>query len=89
MKKIFTIILISILILVILGCIKNTQPNNEHLSVIAPTSEMKLMPSNNLVENFLSKNGVFNSGYEADDCFNITPDFIANNSTFTIFKHNS
>lgn len=63
MKKISIIILISILILVNSGCKKNGQPNNEHLSVIAATSEMKLMSSDNLVENFLSKNGDFNSGY--------------------------
>lgn len=89
MKNIFTVILISILILVISGCIKKGQPNDEHLPVIAATSEMKVMSSINLVENFLNNNKDFSTGYENDHCFNITPDFIANNSSFTIFKYNS
>lgn len=88
-KKIFIIILICILILVISGCNKNDLPNNEHLPVIAETSEAKLISSDNLVENFLSKNGDFNSEYETDACFNITPEFIENNSSFTIYKYNS
>lgn len=77
------------MILVISGCNKNNQPSNEHLPVIAETSEAKLISSDNLVENFLSKNGDFNSGYETDACFNITPEFIENNSSFTIYKYNS
>lgn len=89
MKKILIFIFVSMLILAISGCTKKSQPNNEMLSVIAATSKMELMPSDNLVESFLNKNKNFKSGYEKDDCFNITPDFIANNSHFTIFKYNS
>lgn len=88
-KKIFIIIFISILLLVISGYIIKGLPKNETHSIKAATSELRLLPSDNLVESFLGKNKNFKSGYEKDDCFNITPDFITNNSQFTIFKYNS
>jgi hypothetical protein len=90
MKKIFAAILISILLLAVSGCIKKSNPDDEHLPVVAVTSEMKMNSSDNLVENFLNNNKDFTIGYgyEEDACFNITPDFVEDHSSFTIFKYN-
>lgn len=41
------------------------------------------------VEAFLSLQGDFESGYEDDSCYNITPDFIEKNSEYRIFKYDS
>lgn len=56
------------------------------LPVIAP-AELKITPSKDGVEEFLKKNEGYTSMYEEDTCYNITPDHIAGNSDFTIFKY--
>lgn len=53
------------------------------LPVIAPV-ELKATPSKEGVTEFLAKHTDFSIKY--DECCNITPDFIADNSDFTIFK---
>lgn len=56
------------------------------LPVIAPV-ELKITPSEEGVAEFLEKNEDYASMYEEDTCYNITPDFISENSDFTIFKY--
>lgn len=53
------------------------------LPAIAPV-ELKVTPSKEGVTEFLEKNTYLSIEY--DECCNITPDFIADNSDFTIFK---
>lgn len=55
------------------------------LPVIAPV-ELKVTPSKEGVAEFLEKSGDYASVYGGDACYNITPDFVADNSDFTIFK---
>lgn len=88
-RRILSIILISVFLLFTSGCSDNGQTENEPLSVKAVTSELKVVPSNSKVEDFLNINKDFSSGYENDVCFNITPDFITDNSSYSIFKYSS
>lgn len=81
-KNLFVVILFT-LVLFTTAC---TQKHA--LPIKAASSELKIEPSSSKVETFLSKNRDFISSYEKDTCFNITPDFIANNSEFSIFKYN-
>lgn len=55
------------------------------LPVIAP-AEQKITPSKEGVAEFLEKNADLSAEY--DDCDNITPDFVADNSDIAIFKVN-
>ncbi len=41
------------------------------------------------IEEFLSLQGEFNSGYDFDTCYNITPEDIKQNSNYQIFKYNT
>ena len=41
------------------------------------------------VEEFLALQGEFKSGYDADTCYNITPEDIKQNSNYQIFKYNN
>lgn len=41
------------------------------------------------VEDFLSLQKDFSSGYEVDTCYNITPDYIRENSDYLIFKYDT
>ncbi len=41
------------------------------------------------VEEFLSLQGEFQSGYDTDTCYNITPEYIRENSDYRIFKYDT
>lgn len=87
-KNLFTIFLLTFA-LSTTGCIKEDPTTTSALTIKAVSSELKIEPSSNQVETFLSKNKNFKSSHETDICYNITPDFIANNSDFSIFKYAS
>lgn len=88
MKKNFIVVVLLILVISTTRCINKGPTSTNTLSVKAVSSELKIVPSSEQVEDFLSKNKDFASIYETDICYDITPDFVANNSEFSIFKYN-
>ena len=57
------------------------------LDTIAAESEMTITPSKAQVSEFEAQNKTYCSPFTDDACYNITPNFIANNSDFMIFKY--
>ncbi|WP_339218401.1 hypothetical protein [Paenibacillus sp. FSL H8-0332] len=80
-------VIIYALILTIAGCANDEQVTSDTLAIRAATTELGIKPSTNQVEDFLNKNRKFISSYDTDTCFNITPDFVAENSEFSVFKY--
>lgn len=66
---------------------KNEASDKTVLDTLAVESELTITSSNTHVSDFVAKNADFKSSYETDECYNITPDFIANNSNYEIFKY--
>ena len=64
-----------------------TTPGNKALDTCAPESEITITSTQTLVSEAEAKNKDYTSHYDADICYNITPDFITNNSEFSIFKY--
>ncbi|MDF2909057.1 MAG: hypothetical protein K0R34_4378 [Herbinix sp.] len=87
-KDLFAIVLFAF-VLSTTGCIKEDPTITNELSIKAVSSELKIESSSNKVDEFLDKNINFPNDYETDICYNITPDFITNNSDFSIFKYAS
>ena len=87
-KNLMTIVLFG-LVLSIIGCIKEDPTTTDALPIKAVSSELVIVSSSNKVDDFLIKNKNFTKEYETDICYNITPDFIANNSDYSIFKYAS
>lgn len=69
------------------ACSINTISENAALGTLAAESEMVITSSDIQVSDFLTKNSNFRTSYDTDKCYNITPDFIADNSDFMIFKY--
>lgn len=65
----------------------STASGNTALDTYAPESEITIVSTQTLVSKAKAKNKDYISGYDADICYNITPDFITNNSEFSIFKY--
>lgn len=59
------------------------------LNTLAPESELVITASDTQVSDFLKKNTDFTSGYETDECYNITPDFVAAHSGYSVFKYST
>lgn len=57
------------------------------LNTIAVTSEFHITKSDEKVSDFLALNQDFVAKQGTDQCYNITPDFVADNSSYTIFKY--
>lgn len=57
------------------------------LEPLAPESELTITSSREQVDAFEAQNKDFKSPYDTDVCYNITPDFIADHSDYTIFKY--
>lgn len=90
MKKVQRIIYLLFCILPVLSaCSMNPALEKKGLDTLAAESEMAIASSNTQVSDFLAKNIDFKSGYETDECYNITPVFIADNSDYEVFKYNS
>lgn len=87
MGKYLYIMIICALILTIAGCANDEQVTSDTLVIRAATTELEIKPSKNQVEDFLNKNQKFVSSHDTDTCFNITPDFVAENSEFSVFKY--
>lgn len=84
MSKNLLIVVLLMFVLFTSGCVRE-----DRTSIKAVTSELKIESSSDQVENFLSKNKKYRTilENENDPCFNITPDFISNNSDYSIFKY--
>lgn len=89
MKKNLIVMGLFALVISITGCIKEDPTTTDALSIKAVSSELEIESSSNKVDDFLIKNKNFTKDYENDICYNITPDFIANNSDYSIFKYAS
>jgi len=71
------------------ACFINPVSEKTALDTLAPESQLTITSSDTQVSDFLEKNTGFTTAYEADKCYNITPDFVVDNSDFTIFKYGS
>lgn len=87
-KNIFCIILFLICFALTLSiCFTGTGSAQAALEPLAPESELTITPSRKQVAAFEALNKDFKSPYDTDECYNITPDFIADHSDYAIFKY--
>lgn len=87
-KRILCIIpLLLCIVLFVSVCLAHRKPARTALAALAPQSELKITPSKKQVAAFEAQNVDFESPYDADECYNITPDFVADHSDYTIFKY--
>lgn len=87
MMKKSTICLLLPIVFMLSACSTTTDSENTPLAVCAPEDELTITFSKERVSEFIPKNKNYISSYDGDECYNITPDFIADNSEFTIFKY--
>lgn len=88
-KRIQSILYILLSIVFLLtACSTTTVSDNTAYGVFAPETEMIITSSKTQVSKFVTKNKDFVTSYNMDECYNITPDFIADNFDFAIFKYN-
>lgn len=90
MKKVQSIIYFTLCITIGLSAC-SISPISERtvLDTLAPESELIITSSDTQVSDFLEKMQGFTTYYETDECYNITPDFVADNSDYSIFKYSS
>lgn len=87
-KRILCIIpLLLCIVLFVSVCLAHRKPARTALDALAPQSELKITPSKKQVAAFEAQNVDFESPYDADECYNITPDFVADHSDYMIFKY--
>lgn len=77
------------LLFCILLCLPAGSIHKKVLDTLAAEFEMTITSSNAQVSSFTAKNTGFTSGYEADECYNVTPAFIADNSDYAVFKYSN
>lgn len=85
-KKSLCVILLPASILLLLP-VHLAYRNHVQLDTLAPRSELVITPSKDQVAAFEVLNREFQSPYDADACYNVTPDFVAAHSDYTIFKY--
>lgn len=73
-------------LLILSACSPSPASGDTFPGAVAPESEMTVESSKTGVSEFLAKSGGFTTAYTEDECYNITPDFIAERSEFEIFK---
>lgn len=86
-RILFTLPLLLCILLFISVCLARIKPAQAALDPLAPKSELTITPSKKQVAAFEAQNVDFESPYDTDECYNITPDFIADHSDYTIFKY--
>lgn len=90
MEKLQSIIYLTLCITIGLSaCSISPISEKTALDTLAPESELTIISSDTQVSDFLKKMQEFTTYYETDECYNITPDFVADNSDYSIFKYNS
>lgn len=88
MKKAQRIIILSFCTSLILSaCSTKTTSEKAALDTLAVESEMTITSSSTQVSDFIAKNKDFMTYYETDECYNITPVFVAENSEYEVFKY--
>lgn len=90
MKKAITLILVISVLCTFVSCGSKDQytssSENKYLPIQAPFNSLSIRSSEEGVEDFLKLLGDYKSGYANENCYNITPTFISNNSQYKIFK---
>lgn len=71
------------------ACLEAPAPEDTVLKAIGPENELSITPSETQTADFAAKNTDFVRTYDKDECFNITPDFVADYSDFSIFKYDT
>lgn len=89
MDKALFLSVVVVLLLALAGCMRDHARQREPLIVRAAQTSAQLTPSDDGVDSFLVKNRAFTSGYEDDNCYNVTPDFVAEHSDYQIYKYES
>ena len=88
MRKSSICLLFSI-VFMLSACSTTADSENTPLAVCAPEAELTITSSKEQVSGFIPKNKNLIFSFDEDECYNITPDFIADNSEFTIFKYDT
>ncbi len=88
MKKLIISIVVISLFSSIIGCsfVHIDKVNNKDLPIHAPSIQMIIRPSSEGVDNFLKVLGEYNSTYNNDTCYNITPSFVSEVTNYQVFK---
>lgn len=81
--------LLFLIVLILSACSTTADSDNTELSVLAPETEMTITSNKTQVLKFVFENKNFTSDYDKDECFNITPDFISDNSEYAVFKYDT
>lgn len=90
MKKVQSIICLTLCITIGLSaCSISPISEKTALDTLAPESELTITSSDTQVSDFLEKMQGFSTYYETDECYNITPDFVTDNSDYSVFKYGS
>ena len=71
------------------ACLEAPAPEDTVLKAIGPENELSITPSETQTADCAAKNTDFVRTYDKDECFNITPDFVAGHSDFSIFKYDT
>ena len=59
------------------------------LAVLAPEGSLTVDSSREHVSGFIAANTGFTSSYDRDECYNITPGFLADHSGYGVFKYDT
>ena len=81
--------LLFLIVFILSACSTTADSDNTELSVLAPETEMTITSNKTQVLKFVFENKNFTSDYDKDECFNITPDFISDNSEYAVFKYDT
>ncbi|MDE6714346.1 MAG: hypothetical protein K2K20_11485 [Lachnospiraceae bacterium] len=81
--------LLFLIVFILSACSTTADSDNAELSVLAPETEMTITSNKTQVLKFVFENKNFTSDYDKDECFNITPDFILDNSEYAVFKYDT
>ncbi|MCM1298734.1 MAG: hypothetical protein NC228_04120 [[Eubacterium] siraeum] len=89
MRKVRSMIYLTLCIMSLSACSASSISEKIFLDALAPESELTITSSDARVSDFLEKMQGFTTYYETDECYNITPDFVADNSDYSVFKFNA
>ncbi len=89
MLKKSTLCRLLLIVVMLSACSPTAVSHNMPLVVCAPEAELTITSSKKQVSEFIPKNKNLISSFDEDECYNITPDFIADNSEYTIFKYDT
>lgn len=85
MKKFISILLSVIIVPAFVGC--DGKAGRPEKPVLAERTDFRISSSSGGVGDFLELNTGFVSSYDNEVCRNITPDYVAENSAYSVFKY--